>query len=245
MEKLSAVIITLNEEKNIERCLKSLTWADEILVVDSGSTDRTLEICKRYGAKVVQTEWRGFGRTKQFAVEQAGHEWILSIDADEEVTTALRERIRNILQHPDPAIAYRIKRQAFYLGKAVKYSGWQNDFPLRLFNRKNGNFNDKPVHESVQFKGQVQRLYEPLNHYTYPTISSHIRKMDRYTNLSAAGSERKSTIGGSLVRALFRFFKMYIIKGGFLDGRIGFVLCFNSAFGIYLKYIKLWEKTRK
>ena len=245
MEKISAVIITLNEERNIVRCLKSLEWVDEVLVVDSGSTDRTVELCEAHGARVIKAEWLGFGKTKHFAVEQATYDWILSIDADEEVTPSLKEKIKSILENPDVTVAYRIKRQAFYPGQAIKHSGWQKDYPLRLFNRKNGNFNDREVHESVDFNGQVQYIQEPLYHYTYPTISSHIQKMDRYTNLSATELTRKSTILGSLGRAFFRFIKMYFLKAGFLGGRIGFILCLNSAFGIYLKYIKLWEKEQK
>ncbi|MCD6376533.1 MAG: glycosyltransferase family 2 protein [Caldisericaceae bacterium] len=245
MEKVSAVIITLNEEQNIERCLRSLDWVDEIVVVDSGSQDKTIKICQRFGARVIETEWLGFGRTKYFAVEQASHDWIFSIDADEEVSSALKARLQKILQNPDPQMAYRIKRQAYYLEHAVRYSGWQKDYPLRLFNRRFGNFNLRSVHESVDFKGKVQRIEEPIHHYTYPTISSHIQKMDRYTNLSAAEADKSVTIAGSLLRAIFRFFKMYFLKGGILDGKIGFVLCFNSAFGIYLKYIKLWEKRLK
>ncbi|APF18572.1 glycosyl transferase family 2 [Caldithrix abyssi DSM 13497] len=245
MEKLSAVIITFNEERNIGRCLKSLDWVDEIVVVDSGSSDRTVEICETHGAKVVKSEWLGFGKTKHFAVEQAANNWILSIDADEEVTPQLKQKIQSILKNPDATVAYRIKRQAFYLGRPVKHAGWQKDYPLRLFNRQNGNFNDREVHESVEFNGQVQYIQEPLLHYTYPTISSHIQKMDRYTNLTVGEHAQKATILGSVARAFFKFLKMYFLKGGFLDGRIGFVLCFNSAFGIYLKYIKLWEKRLK
>ncbi len=245
MVKISAVIITLNEEQNIERCLKSLQWVDEIVVVDSGSQDRTIEICQQYGVKIVQTKWQGFGKTKQFAILQARHDWILSIDADEEVTSALKERLEKVLQNAEPRVAYRIKRQSFYLNRRIKFSGWQNDYPLRLFNRKFGRFNELPVHESIIFNGEIRRIHEPLNHYPYPTISSHIQKMDRYTNLSALESKQSSSLLGSLMRALFRFVKMYFLKAGFLDGKVGFILCFNSAFGIYLKYIKLWEKRQK
>ncbi len=248
MEKLSAVIITLNEEANIERCLKSLDWVDEILVVDSGSTDRTVEICEQYGARVLRTEWLGFGRTKHFAVSQARHDWIFSIDADEEVTPELRDTIRRILINPDPEVAYRIKRYPYYLGQRVRFSGWQNDYPLRFFNRQSGNFNFKEVHEAVQFNGKVQRLEAPLKHFTYPTVSSHIQKMDRYTTLSVEETvqkQRSVTVVGAVLRAAFRFFKMYVLKLGFLDGRVGFILCFNSAFGIYLKYIKVWEHKYK
>ncbi len=244
MEKLSAVIITLNEEANIERCLKSLDWVDEILVVDSGSTDRTVEICEKYGTRVLKTEWLGFGRTKHFAVSQARNDWIFSIDADEEVTPRLRDAIRKLLSNPEPRVAYRIKRIPYYLGRRIRFSGWQNDYPLRLFNRQYGNFNFKDVHEAVQFNGSVRRLDAPLNHFTYPSVSSHIQKMDRYTTLSVQETvqkHRRITVPGAVLRACFRFFKMYVLKCGFLDGRVGFILCFNSAFGIYLKYIKVWE----
>ncbi len=245
MEKLSVVIITLNEEQNVTRCLQSVQWADEVLVLDTGSTDRTVEICQSLGARVVKSEWLGFGKTKRLAVEQARYDWILSIDADEEVTPALQKRIQNLLHAPDPTIAYRIKRQSFYLGQPIRHAGWQKDFPLRLFNRKHGNFNEKAVHESVVFNGQVAFLSEPLNHYTYPTISAHIQKMDRYTSLSVGEQSKAVSIVGALLRGLFKFFKMYVLQAGFLDGRVGLVLCLNSAFGIYLKYIKRWEAKRK
>jgi glycosyltransferase involved in cell wall biosynthesis len=246
MEKISAVIITLNEEKNIVRCLQSLQWANEIVVVDSGSADGTVEICKAHGARVIEAEWQGFGPTKRFAVEQATHDWIFSIDADEEVTPALREKIRTILRQPDPHVAYRIKRQPFYLGQPIHHCGWQKDYPLRLFNRRFGNFNSKAVHEAVQFDGAVRYLQEPLNHYTYPTISSHVQKMDRYTTLSLDEMPpgKKASIAGAVARSFFKFFKMYFLKLGFLDGRVGFVLCANSAIGIFFKYIKLWERNR-
>ena len=247
MEKLSATIITLNEEKNIERCLRSLKWVDEIVVIDSGSTDRTVEICQLFGARVIQTEWLGFGRTKHFAVEQATNDWIFSIDADEQVTSVLRKKIQSVLQKSDPHIAYRIKRQPYYLGKPVKYCGWQKDYPLRLFNRRFGNFNQKAVHESVQFQGKVRYIQETLNHFTYPTISSHIQKLDRYTTLSLDEMKRtkRITILGAVGRAIFRFIKMYFLKLGILDGGIGFVLCANSAIGIFFKYIKQWERNRR
>ncbi len=246
MEKLSAVIITLNEEDNIERCLRSLDWVDEIVVVDSGSTDRTVELCKAHGARVIKTEWQGFGPTKHLAVEQATHDWILSIDADEQVTPELREKIKSLLQAPDPQIAYRIKRHPFYLGKHIRYCGWQKDFPLRLFNRRFGNFNYKSVHESVRFQGKVLYLQEGLNHYTYPTIASHIVKLNRYTDLSLNEMPKGKRISvlGAIGRALFRFIRMYVLRFGFLDGGTGLVLCINSSIGVFFKYIKQWERSR-
>ncbi len=247
MENLSAVIITLNEEKNIGRCLRSLDWVNEIVVVDSGSTDRTVSICRSFGARVVETKWKGFGPTKRFAVEQASYDWIFSVDADEEVTAALRAKIRALLQNPNPQIAYRIKRFPYYLGQRIRYCGWQKDYPLRLFNRRFGNFNLKAVHEGVEFKGTVRYLQEGLNHFTYPTLSDHIRKINRYSELSLQEmpDEKKGSVLGAVWRGWFKFFKMYFLKGGFLDGPTGFVLCLNSAFGVYLKYLKLWERQGK
>ncbi len=244
--RLSAVIIALDEQENIERCLKSLDWVDEIVVADTGCIDETPAIAGKFGARVVKTSWLGFGATKRWAVEQASHDWILSIDADEEVTPELRRRIEKILENADPLVAYRIKRNTFYLGRRIRYGGWQRDYPLRLFNRNHGNFNSKTVHESVEFTGTVERIEESLYHYSYPTIDEHIKKMNLYTTLAAQGGvSKKASIISSLARAAFRFFRMYILHLGFLDGRIGFVLCLNSALGVYLKYIKLWEKSRK
>ncbi len=243
---LSVTIITLNEEKNIERCLKSVLWADEILIVDSGSTDKTLEICKKYNCKIIQTEWLGFGPTKKLAVKFAAHDWILCIDADEQVTEELKQRIGQILANPQ-AVGYRIKRKSFYLGKMINHCGWDRDFPLELFNRQFGNFNDKLVHEFVVLSGEVKKIKQPLLHYTYPSIASHIKKMDKYSQLgaeSAAQKGKSATISGAIIRGIIKFIKMYFLQLGFLDGKIGFVLCYNSAFGTYLKYLKLWEKNR-
>ena len=145
MEKVTAAIITKNEENNIERCLKSLDWVDEILVLDSGSTDKTLEICAKYKTKIVETEWLGFGRTKKAAVETASNNWVLSIDADEEVSKELQIRIKEILKQPIMN-GYKIKRHSYFLGKRIKYCGWSSDYPVRLFDRTKGNFNNREVH---------------------------------------------------------------------------------------------------
>ena len=163
--KLSVTIITLNEEKNIERCLRSVQWADEIIVTDSGSTDRTVEICRKYTDKVLQIEWLGFGKTKKFAVDAATNDWIFSIDADEQVTDELKNKIQQIMKKPS-AQAYRIKRKSLYLGKIINHCGWGRDYPLRLFDRKAGNFNDKLVHETVEITGKILKINEPLLHYT-------------------------------------------------------------------------------
>ncbi len=245
-EKLSIAIITKNEEKNIERCLKSVQWADEIVVVDNGSTDRTLDICRQYEAKIIRSEWLGFGLLKQLAVNSATNDWIFSIDSDEEVSDALRLKVQAILERPQ-FHGYRIKRVSFYLGKRIRFCGWHRDYPLRLFNRRCGNFNDHIVHESVRLTGAVAKIEEPILHYTYPTIQSHVERMNRYTDLGTEKliAQRKSaSILAAVMRGMAKFIKMYLLQQGFRDGRIGFVLCYNSAFGVYLKYLKLWEQQR-
>lgn len=241
--KISATIITNNEEANIERCLKSLKWVDEIIIVDSFSTDKTIEICKKYNCKIFQTEWKGFGKTKKFAVENSSNDWILSIDSDEVVTDELKNKIENILVKPD-FYGCNIKRKSFYLGKEIKHCGWDKDFPLRLFNRRFGNFNENIVHESVVLNGDKTKIYEPLLHYTYPTLSSHISKMNRYSDLAneKISKEKKYSITSSIFFGMNKFIKMYFLQKGFLDGKIGFLLSMHSAFGVYLKYIKVWQK---
>jgi len=146
---ISAAIITKNEERNIERCLRSLSWVNEIIIVDSGSTDTTLEICRKYNCDIITSKWLGFGKTKQLAVNKTSHDWVLSVDADEEISNDLALKIKLILQSNKFA-GYRIRRKSFYLGKLINYSGWQDDYPLRLFNKNFGNFDNSDVHEKVQ-----------------------------------------------------------------------------------------------
>lgn len=244
MRKLSVTIITKNEELNIRRCLKSVLWADEIVVLDSGSSDKTKEICLSFDCKMIESEWLGFGRTKQLAVQNATHDWILSVDADEVVTPELKNEITQLLRGEPRFNGYRIKRTTFYLGKQINHCGWDRDFTLRLFNRNFGVFNDKPVHESVQIKGAVGLLKCPLLHYTYPTLSSHFDKMRSYARLGAQvlfEKGRHYSPFAAILRSCLKFLKMYLLQRGFLDGRHGFLLSFNSAWGVYLKYLLLWE----
>lgn len=244
--KLSVTIITKNEEKNIQRCLNSVKWADEIVVVDSGSTDKTVSICENFGCKVIKTEWKGFGKTKKFAVDNASYNWIFSIDADEEVTKELKDHIQKILSYPK-ARCYKLKRRSYYLGKKIQYCGWNNDYPLRLFNRKYGNFNEKIVHESVQLTGRVDRIESELVHYTYPTLESHVNRMIKYAELSAKQKFKNGksvTICGAIIRSLIKFIKMYFFQLGLLDGKHGLLLSLNSSYGVFLKYLKLWEMNR-
>ncbi|MBN2424932.1 MAG: glycosyltransferase family 2 protein [Calditrichaceae bacterium] len=248
MEKLSVVIITKNEENNIERCLQSISWADEIIVLDSHSTDRTVEICQKYNCRTEQTEWLGFGPTKQKAVNMASNSWILSIDADEEVSPALKDRIQLILKMDNlrRKDGYRLKRQSWYLNKWIKFSGWNKDYPLRLFNRYKGGFNNKLVHESVQVRGSVGKLNEVLYHYAYQNLKAHIDKIKSYGDLTAGhkiNEGKRGSVAKALLHGIVKFIHMYVIKGGFLDGKMGLVLAINSSYGVYFKHLLHWEKT--
>jgi len=248
---ISAVLITKNEEKNIARCLKSIDWVDEIVILDSGSIDETLEIAKKFKAKIYTTKWLGFGKTKQLAVSHALNKWVLSIDADEEVSDELKTEIQNILAKnvSKNIFAYRIKRSSFYLNRLIKYSGWQKDYPVRLFNKEKCNFNDEVVHESVTVcQKNLSQIESKLFHYPYHSISHHVKKIDHYTTLGADKlfqKGQKSTIYFAILSSFAKFFKMYIIKMGFLDGKEGFVLCTLSSYSNFLKYIKLWAKSSR
>jgi glycosyltransferase involved in cell wall biosynthesis len=244
--RLSVTILTKNEQDNISRCLESLRWADEILVADSGSTDGTLAICRGHDCRILQTEWLGYGATKQRAADAALHDWILSVDADEEVTEELARAIHRALESPEHD-AYRIMRRSFYLGVPIRHGGWNRDYPIRLFDRRRCRWNDKPVHESLVVSGSKGTIRSPLLHHTYPTISSHVERMNLYAELAAEhlwAEGRTCSIPTAVVRGAAKFVKMYLLQAGFLDGRAGFVLSRNSAFGVYLKYLKLWERTR-
>lgn len=248
MNKLSIAIITKNEEKNIVRCLESVKWADEIVVVDSGSTDRTVEICRNAGCRVELSEWLGFAKTKQKAVDLCKNDWVLVLDADEVITPDLKDRIQNELENPVHT-GYRIKRNSFYLGREIKHCGWDRDYTLRLFDNNKGRFNNKAVHESVQIlEGSIGKIKEPMMHYTYPSVTSHIEKMNTYSELGAGEIAQKgysSNPVSAVLRGLVKFIKMYILKLGLLDGTEGFVLCVNSAYGVYLKYLKLWKLNKE
>ena len=248
MNKLSVAVITKNEENNIGRCLESVKWADETVVVDSGSTDSTLKICKKHKCKIHQSAWLGFSQTKQLAVNLCSYGWVLVIDADEEVTPELKTKITDAIQSSEFS-SYRIRRRSFYLGKLIQHCGWNKDYPLRLFEKSKGKFNHKIIHESIEMHdGRTGTIDEVLFHYTYPDLSSHLSKINAYSTLGATElfeKGKRSSIGEAMVRGAFKFLKMYILQRGFLDGRTGFILCIHSAFGVYLKYLKLWEMCQR
>jgi glycosyltransferase involved in cell wall biosynthesis len=240
---LSAVLITLDEEANIADCLASISFADEVIVVDSGSTDRTVELAEKAGAKVVRTaDWPGFGPQKNRALAHATHDWVLSIDADERVTPALQGEIVAAIAG-STFDGWDIPRRSSFCGRYMAHSGWYPDRVTRLFRRTRGRFSDDLVHERVVVDGAIGHLRNDLLHATYPDLETMLAKLDRYSTASArAMYERgqRSSVAGAIVRGLWAFVRTYVLRRGFLDGRMGFVLALSIAETTYYKYLKLW-----
>lgn len=238
---LSAIIITYNEEKNLERCLESLAFADQIIIADSHSTDKTKEIAGKYTDRIFEVEWKGFGPVKEFARQQADNAWILSIDADEEVTPKLKEEILQAVQN-NRCVGYFIPRRSLFLGRWIEHSGWYPDHVLRLFLKEQGQFNDALVHEEVKVQGEIGYLKNPLRHYTYPNLKYYFKKLRRYTTLASQELYQKGTRTypwDLIFRPPATFFKMYLLKFGFLDSWQGLVLAVLSGYQVLIKYLKL------
>ena len=256
---LSVAIVTLNEEENIARTLRSVAWADEILVVDSGSSDRTVEIARAMGARVVERAWPGFAAQKNFAIAQCRSAWVLSLDADEELTPELQAQIRTLLPSSPPADAYFLRRRNLFLGRWIKRGGFYPDAKLRLFRRTAANFTaapqfeERPVHETIAFDGVSETLDFDLLHHAYPTLSTYIEHMDRYSGLGAELLVAKGRVSRSVLAFVthvllvpqWTFFWNYVMRGGFLDGREGLLLHLYHATYTSWKYAKAWERSRR
>ena len=243
----SAVIITLNAEAHIKACLKSVAFANEILVVDSGSTDATMELARRHGARVIQQDWLGFGKQKQFAASRAGHDWVLSLDADERVSPELRESILEALKSPR-FMAYRMPRRNRFMGRWLKHGEGYPDLSLRLFHRAHANWSDDPIHEKVVARTEIGALRGDLLHESENGIADYLAKQNRYTTLQAETLYRngkQSRLPRLLLSPLLRFIKFYFLRLGFLDGLPGLVHIVIGCFNSFLKYAKLAELIRK
>lgn len=245
MNRLSVITLTLNEEANIGECLESVRWADEILVVDSGSTDGTLDVARRYTQKILTIEWPGYGAARNYALSQTTGSWVLWLDADERVTPELAEEIRGLLRGGETAVAgYAIGRRAYFLGRWIRHCGWYPSRVVRLFRRDRGRFTETRVHEQLRLDGTVRETRNDLLHFTDPTLHHYLAKFNRYTTLGAEdlhAAGRRFRCSDLLLRPAVHFLKMYVVRRGFLDGLEGFLLSILSSAYTFTKYAKLWE----
>lgn len=247
--KISAVIIAFNEEEKIARAVRSVGWADEILVVDSESTDRTREIAESLDAKVIVQKWLGFSKQKQFAVDAANNDWIFSLDADEEVSDELKAEILNLKQTPDSADGYKIPRLSFYLDRPIRHGGWYPDWQIRFFNRQKAHWKDVVIHESVEVRGAVEKLRGDILHFSVENAAHHHRMIgERYAPLAAEqmfNVGRKTSPLKIAAAGFTAFFQTYFLKLGFLDGLAGFCIARFAAHHAFLKHLILWELQKK
>ncbi len=245
MHLVTAIIPCKNEEANIAEAIQSVSWADEILVVDSYSTDRTVAIAKQSGAKVLQRPFDTHARQKNWAINNATHNWIFILDADERVPVALTVEIKNLLQkHEKAEVAYWIRRQNYFMGKPVRYSGWQYDKVIRLFRRDKCRYPEVQVHEEISATGPVGTLQNKLVHHTYRGLRQYLEKWDYYTWLSAKDRGHKTsrvTLYHLAIKPIIRFFRHYIWFQGFLDGKVGFIISYMAAVSVFMRYLKLWR----
>ncbi|HEY0309339.1 MAG TPA: glycosyltransferase family 2 protein [Acidobacteriaceae bacterium] len=247
--KLSVCIITLNEEKNIARTLASVAFAQEIIVVDSGSTDRTVEIAREHGAQVFYEPWAGFAGQKNSAIDKCTGDWILSLDADEELSPELQSQIRVLLPSRHNYEAYAIPRRNLFLGRWIKHGGFYPDPKLRLFKRGTARFEERPVHETMVLSGTYTNLDCDILHHAYPSLNGYIRQMNHYSTLGAEIAVSQGKISSSwlvfvtniLLRPVCTFLWNYIFRLGFLDGREGMLLHLYHSCYVSWKYAKAWR----
>ena len=244
MNKLTAIIPCGNEIHNIEAVIKSVDFADEILVVDSCSTDGTFEVAQKLATKVIRREYQYSASQKNWAIPQAKYEWILLVDADERVTPELKKEIIAILNNPPKDIvAFWIGRMNHFMGERVHYSGWRNDRVIRLFKRDYCKYQDKYVHAEIAAKGNIGRLREKLFHNTYTTFDKYIEKMNRYATWQAKDYNKKTgklTPYHFIIKPFWGFFKHYIVQSGFRDGVVGLTIGYIQGYVVFMRYVKLW-----
>lgn len=244
--RVSACIITRDEATNIADCIRSVSFADEVVVVDSGSTDRTCELARELGARVIDQEFLGHVRQKQLAIDSATHDWVFCIDADERVDDRLATEISTALATEDDETAgYEVARHTFYLGRFIDHGGWWPEWRLRLFDRRRGRWGGADPHDHVVLDGPSKRLGGELVHYNYRDLSHHVRKVDSYSSIIAAGRVERgesASLFKLVTRPPLRFLRMYLLRGGFRDGARGFIVAWMGAFYVFMKYAKLWER---
>jgi glycosyltransferase involved in cell wall biosynthesis len=245
--KVTATVITLNEARNIEDALRSIAWADEIVVVDAGSTDGTVDIARRHGARVEMRAWDGYSAQKNYAASIASNDWILSIDADERVPPELAREIRERLESGPDRRGYRVPRLTWYLGRWIRGTDWYPDYQLRLYDRRAGRWNGRRVHESVALDDPAGQLTHDLQHYAYRDLSHHLSTIDRYTTLAAEqwhAEGRRVSAMGLVAHPPAAFVRNYVLRGGFTQGTAGLVVSILNSYYVFLKFAKLYELAR-
>lgn len=243
--RLSVCIICYNEARNIKRCLDSVTWADEVIVVDSFSSDDTPGMAREYTDFLFQRAWTGYADQKNYALSKAHGDWVLSVDADEAVSPALREEIRDEIAREEAKDGYRIPRRSFYQGRWIHYSGFYPDRQLRLFRREKGRWVGGRVHERAEIAGDIGDLKSDILHYPYQgVISGQLQTVDNFSGLIAADMHEKGKrfhVTLLLLRPLFKFLEVYLLKRGFLDGLPGLIIAVTSAYALFVRYAKIRE----
>ncbi|HPG37902.1 MAG TPA: glycosyltransferase family 2 protein [bacterium] len=251
MNEISIIIITQNEAGHIRDCLSSISWADEIIVVDGGSSDDTLAICREFNATIYENPWPGFAAQKQYALDRATKPWVMSIDSDERVTESLKQEIQTLLQSPDPDIAgYSIPRLSSFLGKPIRHGGWYPGYQMRLFQKSKTRVSQSRVHEGFIVEGQCGRLRNDLLHFTHVTIEASLSRMNRYSSLEAQdrfehNGNRRIHWYDITLHSLSAFWRQYVTLQGFRDGMHGFILATVTAMVKSALYMKLWEQQQK
>lgn len=243
---ISLVIITLNEEAHIERCIRSAPFVDDVVVVDSFSTDRTVEIAEKCGARVFREKWRGFGPQKAFATEQAKHPWVISLDADEALSSELAAEILERFSSLDPEAGYLFPRKSYHLGRWIGHGGWYPDYQLRLFNKDRSQWNSAALHEKVEVKRRL-KMKQDLLHWVFDSLSDQVVTNDRYSTLGAqqlAAAGKRFSYFKLFTKPFSKFIETYIFKRGFMDGLPGFIISVGAAYSIFLRFAKLWEMER-
>jgi len=247
VSKISVTIITLNEAEHIAAAIESASWADEVLVVDSGSTDDTVAIAQEAGARVMTRAWSGYVDQKNFAAAEAAHDWIFSLDADERIPPALAEEIRRTIASNPPVHGYRGPRVSFYLGRWIRTTDFYPDSQTRLYDRRHARWRGRHVHESVDVDGPSGRLHNDLEHYSFSDVRDHIARINQYSTLSARqmyDAGRRSGPVHMIVHPPAAFLRNYVLRRGFLDGTVGLTISLLNAWSVMLKFAKLWELQR-
>ncbi len=246
--KITALAITFNEEENVKRYVESLAFADEIIFVDSQSTDKTTQLAEEMGVKVIQRKFDNFSNQRNFAIEQASNDWIMFFDLDEIISPELESEIKTTLSNPTDSVAFYVRRNFYFMGKRIRFGGWQNDKAIRLFDRKYAKYNGNLVHELVKSDGKTAVLKNRLEHYSYKNFDNYNDKLNLYSKLQAEKlyrTQKRPNLYHFFVRPMYRFLWQYLFRLGICDGKEGFILAYVHSFSVFKRYLQLWMMYRK